>query len=60
MVISGIILSHVISIDDIQVDKAKIDFISGLPVPKSVRDMRSFLEHTGFYKCFIKDYSAIS
>ena len=39
MVTSGIVLVHVISADGIQVDKAKIDLISSLPVPKSVRDI---------------------
>ena len=60
MVTSGIILGHVISIDGIQVDKAKIDLMFGLPVLKSVRDIRSFLEYARFYKHFIKDFSTIS
>ena len=60
MVTQGIVLGHVILIEGIQVDKAKIDLISGLPIPKSVRQIRSFLGHTGFYRHFIKDFSAIS
>ena len=54
MVTSGIVLGHVIETDGIQVDKAKIDLIFGLPVPKFVRDIRSFLGHAGFYRRFIK------
>ncbi|XP_058222978.1 uncharacterized protein LOC131332701 [Rhododendron vialii] len=40
--------------------KAKIDLISNLPTPKCVKDIRSFLEHVGFCRRFIKDFSAIS
>ena len=60
MVTSGIILGHVISVDGIQVDRETIDLISGLPIPKPIRDIRSFLGHAEFYKRFIKDFSAIS
>ena len=44
----------------IEVDKAKVELISNLPTPKCVRDIRSFLRHAGFYKRFIKDFSAIA
>ena len=60
MVTSGIVLGHVVSIKGIEVDKAKIEVISKLPQPKIVRDVRSFLGHAGFYRRFIKNFSAIS
>ena len=60
MVTSGIVLGHILSFDGIQVDKAKIGLISGLPVPKFVRDIQSFLGHAGFYKCLTKDFGTIS
>ena len=41
-------------------DKAKVEFISNLPTPKCVRDVRSFFEHAGFYRRFIKYFSAIA
>ncbi|KAD6455136.1 hypothetical protein E3N88_09842 [Mikania micrantha] len=57
MVTEGIVLGHKISHDGIQVDKAKIETISNLPPPTSLKVVRSFLGHAGFYKRFIKDIS---
>ena len=41
-------------------DRAKIEVIAKLPMPKCVKDIRSFLGHTGFYRRFIKDFSKIA
>jgi len=42
MVKQGIVLGHVISRRGIEVDTAKVDLISNLPPPRTVKEVRSF------------------
>jgi len=60
MVQHEIVSAHEISRKVVEVDKAKIDVITKLPISKCVKDIRSFLGHVGFYRRFIKDFSKIS
>ncbi|CAL9029774.1 unnamed protein product [Prunus brigantina] len=53
MVRQGIVLGHVVSSKGIEVDKAKINIISNLPPPSSVKGVRSFLGHAGFYRKYL-------
>nr|GFA17943.1 reverse transcriptase domain-containing protein [Tanacetum cinerariifolium] len=54
MVKEGIVLGHKISKKGIEVDKAKIEVISKLPYPTTVKGIQRF------YRRFIKDFSKIS
>ncbi|GKA67540.1 reverse transcriptase domain-containing protein [Tanacetum coccineum] len=60
MVKKGIVHGHKISKSGIEVDKSKVDVIAKLPHPTTVKGIRSFLSHAGFYLPFIQDFSKIA
>ncbi|KAL7833195.1 hypothetical protein SRHO_G00302130 [Serrasalmus rhombeus] len=55
-------LGHVISADEIQPDPEKVLAVKNGPVPKTVKELRSFLVFSGFsgyYQRFVHDYAKI-
>ena len=60
MVQEGIVLGHRISVRGREVDRAKIEAVEKLPPPSSMKGIRRFLGHTGFYRRFIKEFSHIA
>ena len=60
MVREGIVLGHLVSRKGLEVDKAKVEVIQDLALPKSIRELRSFQGHVGFYRRFIQDFAKVS
>lgn len=60
MVDHGIVLGHVISSKGIEVDKANINTIHGLPPPTIVSEIHYFFGHTNFYMRFSMNFSKLA
>nr|GEV78940.1 reverse transcriptase domain-containing protein [Tanacetum cinerariifolium] len=60
MVKEDIVIGHKISKKEIKVDKAKLDVITKLPYPTTIKGIIGFLGHAVFYRRFIKDFSKIA
>ena len=52
-------LGHVVSEQGVQTDPDKIEALASWPEPSSIKELRSFLGFTGYYRRFIKDYARI-
>ena len=53
-------LGHIITRDGIRVDPEKLDKVRNWPILKNVRQVKSFLGFTGFFRKFIKEYSKVA
>ena len=60
MVTEGIVLRHMISTAGLEVDHEKVSVIRNLMSPTTVKGIRSFLGHAGFYRIFLKVFSKIA
>jgi len=48
-------LGHVISDEGIKPDKKKVEAVRNFPVPKNVKQIKSFLGLSGYYRKFIEN-----
>nr|GFA78690.1 reverse transcriptase domain-containing protein [Tanacetum cinerariifolium] len=59
MLKEGIVLGHKISKQRIKVDKAKVDVITKLPYPTTVKGIRSFLGHASFIEECVEAFQTL-
>ncbi|XP_058068776.1 uncharacterized mitochondrial protein AtMg00860-like [Magnolia sinica] len=53
-------LGHVVKVEGIAIDPAKVEAITKWELPTTVTKVRSFLAMAGYYKRFIKEFSRIA
>ena len=53
-------LGHIMSVEDIRVEPAKIETIVSWKLPRNVIEVRSFLGLAGYYRRFVKGFSVIA
>jgi hypothetical protein len=53
----GVMLGHIVCKQGLLVDPSNISIIVDLPPPTLVRQLRTVLGHTGYYRKFIKGYA---
>ena len=53
-------LGHIVSVEGIRVNPAKIEAVVNWKPPRSVTEVRSFLDLAGYYRRFVKGFSVIA
>jgi hypothetical protein len=53
-------LGHVVTSEGVKPDENKIKAVVDFPLPKTQKDIKSFLGLAGYYRKFIADFSAIA
>ena len=53
-------LGHIVTPDGLKPCPSKIEVINKVPIPSTVKQIKSFLGLTGYYRKFIKNYSSVA
>uniref|UniRef100_A0AAV2LDV4 Reverse transcriptase n=1 Tax=Knipowitschia caucasica TaxID=637954 RepID=A0AAV2LDV4_KNICA len=53
-------LSHIVSELGVETDPEKICALKSWPIPRTLKELRSFLGFAGYYRRFIHGYAAIA
>lgn len=53
-------LGHIVSEKGVETDPAKISALKSWPIPRTLKELKSFLGFAGYYRRFIKGYSTIA
>ena len=53
-------LGHIVSQHGVETDPQKIEALKTWPVPENLKQLRSFLGFSGYYRRFVKNYSKIT
>ena len=53
-------LGHVVSENGVETDPEKVNALKTWPIPKNLKELRSFLGFSGYYRRFIKGYADIA
>lgn len=49
-------LGHVVSENGVETDPKKVNALKTWPIPKNLKELKSFLGFSSYYRRFIKDY----